>query len=203
MARKKKKIETKKTARITVREEIKQLLYEIDEKRYDLYLKIHVVKRDQKYIEWGFENFREWVEKDLNLEYRIGLWYAQMGETIDKFNIPKSVVLSVSWTKFKEIAQLDNWEQIEPLLKRASGMSFKEVQAEVKQIRKNIAPKKEVTLTTLTLKLKEDQYDVVMQAIERAKEETGTESIGSAIEHICQEYLVGGAESDIFNFEEE
>jgi len=199
---KKKKIETKKTVKINVREEIKRLLYEIDEKRYDLYLKIHEVKRDQKYIEWGFDNFKEWIEKDLNLEYRIGLWYAQMGETIDKFNIPKSVVLSVSWTKFKEIAQLDNWEQIEPLLKKATGMTFKEIQAEVKQIKRNIASK-EATLTTLTLKLKEDQYDIVMQAIERAKEETGTESIGSAIEYICQEYLIGGAESDIFNFEEE
>ena len=199
---KKKKLQQIKEKRVSIREEIKQLLYEIDEKRYDLYLKIYEVKRDQKFLEWGFENFRDWLERDLQIEYRVGLWYAQMGETIEKFNISKDVVLSVSWTKFKEICQLDSWEHIEPLLKKASGMSFKEVQAEVKQIKKNIAPKKEMTLTTLTLKLKEDQYDVIMQAVEKAKDEAGTDSIASALEYICQEYLVGGASDDIFELED-
>lgn len=187
---KKKSVKMEKKAKVSIREEIKTLARNIDESRYDLYLKLYEVKEKEQYASWGYESYKDYVEGELSLEYRIALWYAQMGETISKYNIPKEVILNVSWTKFKEISLLDNKEEIEKLLKKAPNMTFQEVKDTVKQLRKNIAPKKEINITKITFNLIEDQYDVVNQAIEKAKQMVGTDSNGAALEYICQEFLM-------------
>jgi len=187
---KKKSVKMEKKAKVSIREEIKTLARNIDESRYDLYLKLYEVKEKEQYASWGYENYKDYVEEELSLEYRIALWYARMGEIITKYNIPKDVILNVSWTKFKEISLLDNKEEIEKLLKKAPNMTFQEIKDVVKQLRKNIAPKKEINITKITFNLIEDQYDVVKQAIEKAKQTVGTDSNGAALEYICQEFLM-------------
>jgi len=187
---KKKSVKMEKKAKVSIREEIKDLIRSIDDSRYDLYLKLHEVKSKEQFVQWGYETFKDYAESELNLEYRIALWYAQMGETIAKYNIPKDVILSVSWTKFKEISLLDDKKEIDRLLKKAPNMTFNEVKETVKQLRKNLAPKKEVTITKLTFSLIEDQYEIVKQAIDKAKEAVGTDSTGAALEYICQEFLL-------------
>lgn len=198
------KVSTKKTKqkKKTIREEIKELLREIDEKRYDLYLKVYQVRKEELFINWGFSKFKEWVEEDLGIPYRVGLWYAQIGEFVVRFDIPRQVVVEISWTKLKEIAKLESLEDIKELLKKAPSMSFRELEAEVKQRREKIGGREEKN-TTLTLKLKNDQYDVVMSAIERAKGEIQTDSISSALEYICQEFLVNRQELENELFSEE
>ena len=187
---KKKSVKMEKSTKVSIREEIKTLLRNIDDSRYDLYIKLHQVKDKEQFVQWGYESFKEYAEAELNLEYRIALWYAQMGETITKFNIPKDVILNVSWTKFKEISLLDDKKEINRLLKKAPSMTFQEIKETVRQLRKNIAPKKEINLTKITFSLIEDQYEVVREALERAKAIVGTDSTGAALEYICQEFLL-------------
>ncbi len=199
-----KKLSTKKTKQVkkTIREEIKELLREIDEKKYDLYLKIYQVRKEELFVNWGYSKFKEWVEEDLGIPYRVGLWYAQIGEFIERFDLPRQVVLQISWTKLKEIAKLESIEDIKELLKKAPSMSFRELEAEIKQRKEKVGGREEKT-TILTLKLKNDQYDVVMAAIERAKKEIEVESVSSALEYICQEFLVNRQEleNELFNEE--
>ena len=199
------KLSTKKTkqkTKRTIREEIKELLREIDEKKYDLYLKVYQVRKKELFVNWGYSKFKEWVEEDLGIPYRVGLWYAQIGEFIERFDLPQQVVLEISWTKLKEIAKLESIEDIKELLKKAPSMSFRKLEAEVKQRKEKIGGREE-KITTLSLKLKNDQYDVVMSAIERAKKEIGVESISSALEYICQEFLVNRQELENELFTEE
>lgn len=171
---------------------------DIEKNKFSLNQFIYEMYEEEKYKPLGYEKFSDYVEKELPCEYRIAMWYRQMGKVQNLFNISQDVVDSVGWTKFKELAALitdkTNPSDVQKMLDYAAAHTFIEVQQYVKKKRaaqhgKEIVEKKTVSFTWTV-----PQYEIIQGALSEAMALANTENESLAFEYICGEWMLNHAE---------
>jgi hypothetical protein len=145
------------------------------------------------------KNFKELVEKDFNMEYRKAMYFAEIYDKLLENDIPWESVKDVGWTKLRVLAKYLTLENVDYWVAQAKKLTFIQLIEALKQSAKTPVPNEDpeegetvtTTVTTYTLKLHEDQKEVIKTAIERCKEETDTDFDNVALERICTGYLGG------------
>ena len=176
----------------TLRKRIKDLRTQIEDGYWDLALDLQKVWKDTLYIEWGFENWADYVEKELDFklrtaQYMVGIadWFGKMTPDVQTW------VKSLGWTKAKElVGKVDesNWSGWK---KKIAGKSVYAIIDMMKSDKDAKAGKDTPTeeFKRRGFKLAPLQLENVEKAVGKAKEDAKTDSDGHAIDLICTEYL--------------
>ena len=181
-----KKVVKKEEKVATQRERVKELLTLIDQNWFDLALELENIYNSWVYKEWGYEDFRGYTEKDLQIEYRIAMYRVAIAKAIKKYNIKKEEVVELGWTKFTTIIPFltDNKKQREELIKKAKKLTVKELQIMLKPKggEKNEGHKYIFTFN-------DDQQKIILQALKMAEILLKTTDKNRLVEAIISEWL--------------
>lgn len=159
---------------------------------------LSAIQDNEWYLEDGYESFKECIEERFGLKYRKAMYLVGIYEYLVEADIPWSKVSKIGWSKLKEIAPHLNSENVDEWVKLASELTVIQLQDYIKNMNKDQAEGDDdgegesSPLSTITIKVHEDQKETILEAIERAKEEQSTEYPGVAIEAICASFLAGG-----------
>jgi hypothetical protein len=144
---------------------------------------------------WGFENFRAYVEEQLEMKYRRAMYLVSCGQAIEKLGLKPAQVEKIGWTRFKEVAPrlLENPDAANKYLDMAEKMSTSELKDALKEedgVSTSKERKGQAAMMRLSMKFEGDAMSVVSDALNLAYSELGSEEVGSAFNHICAEWLM-------------
>jgi len=207
------KAETKVESAISIRRKINGLLETIEKSWYDISILLKNIYERELYKKWGFANFEQYSNSELDMDYRIALYRVQIGKIIEKYNLQYNDVNNMGWTKFKEISKLLkdceelNKEEVIALLAKTKDMSYRETEDFIKRIREDryteegIAIKKKIKFQFI---VNEEQASIIESAINLAMSFSNTENKSIALEYLCAEWLTeANSASNIKEVEEE
>lgn len=142
------------------------------------------------HLEWGFNDFREYCDAELGVDYRKAMYLVDIWDKIKGLGLPKGRVAKLGWTKMKDIAAVINEKNAKEWLDKAEKMTSRELTEAVKIIRKKDTSGTSVpTVTTMTLRMSESEANVITEAIEEAKKLIENDNSVVALEMICQDWL--------------
>lgn len=128
----------------------------------------------------------------------------KMGEAIKKYKLSKKEIVSIGWTKFKEIATLAlseegaSREEIIDLVENAKDMSYRDLQAYVRNERIKKTGGKETKTVKLTFKLLDEQDNVVKEALDLAMSLAETDQPSIGLVYMATEFIMHHSEdSDV------
>ena len=141
----------------------------------------------------GYKNFGEYIVTVLGIGYHKAMRLEGIYRKLRYLGVPWSAFGNIGWTKVLALVDVVTIDNVKDLVEKAKVMNLHAlkdyVEAEKAKIGAGQNPK---TLFTQSVKLHADQHQLWLDSIEKAKEETGTESKGVAVEAICQHYMGGG-----------
>lgn len=134
---------------------------------------------------WGFSSFKEYVETELSIGYRQSMHYIGIMDSIDRYGIPLQRAIDLGWTRMREIVPHITDGNVQDLLTRAEGMSASQIQQEF------LVTPPTTTRHTINVVASASEASAIFDAIDEAKRRLETESTSSALEYICQEWMMG------------
>jgi hypothetical protein len=154
----------------------------------------------------GCDSLKEFVETRYNMKYRKAMYWIQIYKAIVESGVHWSQVSSIGWSKLRMIADVLTVDNVEEYVKIAKDMSQTQLYDYVKEQKKGSlevgdsakkAPDQTAVaeakkLSTMTFKLHDDQKEVVVEALEVAKNDADTEFDAVALEAICMNFLSSG-----------
>jgi hypothetical protein len=191
----KKKVKSDEKTKIKHSEKVRQEIREIDSRTEFDYLRyaelLHEVwSNDYARMAWGYDDFKSWAAEDL----KIGPRKAQYMITIHaaflslKNQLPYDRILSIGWTKAKELAKVITKENADEWMERAEELSSRDLAAEVKASTQSEKGNDEKKLH-VKLVFSEDQTKVFQDAVEIVKEAEGFKKDADAVAHILLEWI--------------
>ena len=146
----------------------------------------------------GYDSFDAMIEDVYSIKKRKGAYLSAIYESLVENQIPWEKVAKLGWTKLNLIAPLLTIENVDEWVAKALALKTLQLEDVVKQYKaalegNNTTEVAEVTSTvsTLTLKVHEDQKVIIREAMDKAKAEVQTEFDTVALESICIGYLGG------------
>ena len=149
---------------------------------------------DKEYIRfWGYSTMKEYVENDLGISYRKARYLIGIAKTVEDLHLSWDQVRNIGWTKVRELVPYVDKSNVNEWLDRADNLSVRELKEEVNRSRATgelveITPREE-KIASLNLRLRDEEMSAIMDAVDEAKRELGTEETGIALHHICCDYL--------------
>lgn len=143
------------------------------------------------YTEWGFKDFREYCETELDIHYRKAMYLVDIWDKVKSLGLSKAKVAKLGWTKMKDIASVVTAENQAEWLEKADKMTSRELTEAVQVSRKADTSQAGPvpTITTMTFRLSEAEANIITEALEEAKKLTETDNAVMALEIICQDWL--------------
>lgn len=142
------------------------------------------------------ETFRAFVEAEFPIKYRKAMYLIDIYRKLVDGNIPWDAVKAVGWTKLMVMIDVVDKDNVGEWSKLAVASTTLKLQGLVndakKGSKKDIDPSAVISsISTLTVKLGDDQKENVKAAIAKAKKEMGDEakSDGFALEMIALDFL--------------
>ena len=177
---------------------------------FDLALRIMEASENGYASIWGFRDFDEYAERELQMGVRKAYYFAEVGKAIRSAKLTKEQVDKVGWTKMKEIAKLimDKPQDAQRYLGMAETLSTKQLQdalrAERETVRVTEGQASTPSVIRMDLKFEAEAGRIVSDAIKLASTEMGVEGNNSlAVQHITAEWLqMKGADSSITTVED-
>lgn len=175
------------------RERAKELITVINDSWYEFSKLAVQIDEERLWEQWGFATIKDYAEQELGIEYRTFRYRVIVGEAIERLGINKEDVNELGWSKFKELVPLlssvDSFEEAKELFDNVSDLSSREAKDFVRTQRRTYAGEPAVTIVNYKFRLTNESASVVDEALERAKTLINTESLNSALEYICLDWI--------------
>lgn len=176
---------SKTTAQTTtdIRDEAKKLSKTLSNTYYELSIVLYKIYSENDWQKWGFESINDYLEQELNIGYRTGMYYINIGEWIVKNNVSKEQVENIGWTKLKEIIKAPNPET---LIEKAKDVTVEELTNIVRNEKGNESDR--VSMHFIFL---QEQAEVVNKAMEIAGELLNIDpekNKSRCIEYVCLDF---------------
>lgn len=188
-------------AEADLRAEVINLKARIDTGYWDFANALHRVWKETLYMEWGHENWSEYVENELDhqlrsAQYMVGIvdYFGKMPQHIQDW------VKSLGWSKAKELVKKVDENNFDEVRKALAGKSV----SEIVQFFRNSTGSKEIKEKESNedkpirkgFSLHPDQLENVEAAIQAAMEEAKSDKEGHALDLISTAYLSTAGGSD-------
>jgi hypothetical protein len=189
-----------------LRQSILDMRSNIDEAYWGFAEALHTVWKDTLYLEWGFDDWTDYVEQELDYklrtaQYLVGIidWFGKMSKPIQTW------VKSLGWTKAKLLVKKvnqDNWKDVRKQIKNKSV-------TQITTILKGGGTSSTETTgtdsgekpTRKAFSLHTEQLDNVNAAVAKAMEDASSDKEGHALDLICTSYLsLNPGERDLGSF---
>lgn len=169
---------------LDIRNELKTLIRDIEHSYIRLARGLIEVETSKLYIGWGFENFADFVENDLNIKYRRARYYIQIYKLLVKiYNIDSQVLSQIGWAKASRIATASNHGQrsrkeVLNYIKLAESETLRTVEDKL-----HIKIKKDHN--QFSVNLHKDQSDNVKACMELMKKVTDSDNMNHNLDTAC------------------
>jgi hypothetical protein len=175
-----------------LRQRIKDLRTQIEEGYWELAVDLAKVYGETLYVEWGFENWSDYVEKELDFKLRTAQYMVSIAEWFGKMEPDvQTWVKSLGWTKAKElVGKVDesNWSAWKKKIAGKSVSAIMDMMASEKKGKsKDVDTLEE--FKRRAFKLAPAQIENVEKAIAKAKDDAKTDSDAHALDLVCTEFL--------------
>lgn len=166
---------------------------------YDMAMGLTEAYENDYAKEWGFENFADYVERELDMKYRSAYYMVQIGQTVRSFGVSKELVQKIGWTKLKEITGVmnDNPDEANKYLEMAESMSTSQLKEALQaEVRLTEAKEAKPAILRLSLKFEGDAAGILSDGLTMAYADIGREDASLGLSHIVGEWLMargGGA----------
>jgi hypothetical protein len=194
-----------------LRSEVRSYSDKIENHYFDLAALVYQVYDSASYLDWEgpihddetdktevrkYLTFAEYVENELCMGQRTADYFVSMSRffLIDMQDHPEvtTKVKKLGWSKTKELVGVVNAENVDEWVEKAQKMTVSQLAAACRSALrgdddkddKNDVKRKSFTFV-------DDQIDVVENALDHAKETSGSDKDGFAMTLICQDYLAG------------
>lgn len=179
--------------------ELKKLAQEVGHSFLDLGQKLLECRRTQWHKLIGFDTFDDFVERSLQISGRAGRYYARVFEFyVEKNQCPVERLVQIGWTKLEKLLPaLEGKTRSENAIEFIRWFGYAELhtvrELEV-EILSRLSPEEKEKgglRTAYTVPVTELQRDVVNQAVESVKRQTGNNDPGTALEYLAADFLSG------------
>jgi len=146
----------------------------------------------------GYENFKSFVQTEFGIEYRTAMHWISIYNGLVESGVAWDKVKHLGWSKLKELANILTPDSVEEWVKAAEKMTVLQLQEYIKPKQAGTLPAGEdgepatPEVSSLSFKVHKDQREVIMSAIEKAKNEAKTEYPAVALEAVCMQFLNSG-----------
>lgn len=173
---------------------------------FDLATGLEEAYRNDYAGEWGYDNFRHYVEGRLDMKYRRAMYLVECGKAIKQLQLGRDQVAKIGWTRFKEIAPIvqEKPEDAERYLDMAESMSTRELQEELRnEVQTTDGRGATAPAMRMSLKFEGPVMNTMNDALATAATEIGTEDVHACLQHITAEWLLTkGAASEMSTLED-
>lgn len=176
-----------------LRREVMEAKNQSEAAYWRLAMGLFTVWNESAYAEWGYANFNEYVDNELDMQRRkaqylvaIAGWFGEQSSEVQEW------VKALGWTKARELvgvvdeSNADEWREL------AEESSLRDLSAAVKEHKAGAeaeSPEDSDKPKAKRFMLFEPQMNNVEAALTQAKINAGTEKDGHALDLICTEYL--------------
>lgn len=169
-----------------IRRDIKKAIDGINTNFMDLAEKLGVVHDCDLWEMWGFANFREYVEEELDMKYRRAAHFVQIWNKARELQIDKKDVEKIGWSKFSKIVDHLTSRNKKKLLSLAMTMSTRNLCRVLNSTpgRLGRPTKKRRFVVTVDAR----QYKEMERVVKRALVKTGADNRGDAAYNIFKQY---------------
>lgn len=153
------------------------------------------VNRNKYFLEYGFEDFKAWVEAEHGIKYRKAMYLLQIYDAVLEFNLKWEEIQHIGWTKLKTLLNpnltMVTAENIADWVKKAEKLTVMQLEDLLKSKSgdQNAIESDVSGSSTLTFKVHGDQKEVIREALEQIKEQSGTTFDAVALQLMATEYL--------------
>lgn len=175
------------------REKISHALQGASVAYYDMAMGLLEAYENEYAKEWGFENFSDYVERELDMKFRTAYYMVNTAKTIRSLGISAERIARIPWTKMREISAVlsENKENAEKYLKMAETLSRSQLIEEIKsEIKKTKGTDAKEAVMRLSLVFKGEEASMVSDALNVAYADIGKEDINIGLVHIVGEWLM-------------
>ena len=150
------------------------------------------------YADEEFAKFSDFVEATFGIKRAKAMYLIKIYNDLVASEIPWTAVKSLGWSKLKEISSVITKKNVKGWVKKAEGISVIALIALVRASKADSTGSGDSTdpgatpdISSMAFKVHKDQKEVITEAVDKAKEEIGTDHANAALESICLGYLAG------------
>jgi hypothetical protein len=188
-----------KLSKIETSDEAAELVDQLDDQvTYHQFLLGGVLSEIQKRGWAGHKEFYNAIDHRHGLKKRKTQYLMSVYKMLIALDVPWEDAKQVGWSNLRVLAPLLDANNVKEWIEKAKGMTHKalvEAVQEFKGTKKKEDPFDGETSTptyTFTFQVHEDQKPLIVEAVEKAKQEGNTKFDGQALEYIAIDFLAGG-----------
>lgn len=149
---------------------------------------LHEIYHAELWRGYGYRSFAKYTEGELEVGYRSAMYSVRIIETIFRYSIPMTQAKELGWGRLRAILPHITELNAGNLIEMAGNKSVRDIQKELSK-GKEISGGQEYH--KITLLCSDSESSVIYDALDEAKKRINTDSSGSAISFIAQEWLMG------------
>jgi len=162
------------------------------------------VESDGYWKSYGHASFKAYlqiVEENFGVSYRKQRYLIDIYNKLVNAEIPWEKVSGLGWTKLKELGKVLTAANVDLWVGEAEKLTVLQLQVKVAEAMSadgkapTLTTDEDMTtaITTFTVKVHEDQKEIIKEALSKARDDTGSDYDGVALEAIAMSYLESGA----------
>lgn len=148
---------------------------------------LHEIYHAELWRTYGYASFAKYTENELEVGYRSAMYSVRIIEAVLRYGIPIDQAKELGWGRFRAILPHITEKNVTTLVDMASQKSVREIQKEFSEGTDVVGGQE---YHRITLLCSDSESSVIYDALDDAKKRINTESSGSAISFIAQEWLM-------------
>jgi hypothetical protein len=134
-----------------------------------------------------YTNFRAYLEEVYGIRYTKAMHAAGIYRKLRHLGVPWSAFGNIGWTKVVMLLDVVTKDNVQEWVANAKEMNTRSLKTHVAAEKHKGAP-----VNIKSFKLHQDQKELLDNALDKIKSESGTEVDAVALEYLCQNYLGAG-----------
>lgn len=149
------------------------------------------VYRKDYWKDYGYDSLETYAQTELDMELRVVRHYIKIADKMDELGITEKQAIAIGWSKMKEVVRIATTKNIKKWLEQAQKCSLRDIAKKVSLITKSedsttgTGPK----IITMSMKMSEEQNSSIVDAINAAKEMSGSEDPVEALQQVSLEWM--------------
>lgn len=170
-----------------LREKALTLKQSINRASIELAEVLHEIYHAELWRGYGFNSFAQYTESELEVGYRSAMYSVRIIEAVLRYNISLTQARELGWGRLRAILPHITELNVNTLVDMASKKSVRDIQKELSEHGEIVEGHE---YHRITLLCSDSESSVIYDALDEAKKRINTESSGSAIGFIAQEWLM-------------
>ena len=161
-----------------VRKQLRNVASQVRDDYIELAELLYEARTGEYHKEWGYASFHDYLNSELDVRPRRGDFLVSIAKSVKELGIGWDEISGIGWRKAGAIASSLNQDNYKELIEMAKENSLSQLSNKLKAKRED---REEEPMKKMTLQLSEEEYSIVMAAIEEVMKLDGINGKSRAI----------------------